>query len=116
MALADFQHPPPPTFPFTPMSAFFGTDTPTTTPNRPYATYLKTSTGGQYYWDGSIWHLISGGGSGAIQVLVGAFANPNGNSTPDDPSKGAIYYQEGSVANVWRWSISGVAWIQTIGV
>lgn len=103
-------------YPFTSASSFGGTATPTANPGVPYAIYTKTSNGAQYYWDGSVWHVISGGGGGGtIQVVTGAFANPNSNVTLDDPTKPGVYYQQGGAPNVWRWDVTDQVWYQTIG-
>lgn len=50
--------------------------------------------------------------SGALNT--GVFADPNGNVTPDDTSKGAYYYQDPALSqfNWWLWSVSAQAWIQ----
>jgi hypothetical protein len=49
-----------------------------------------------------------GGGGGTIQVYTGAFADPNGNVTPDDPTKPALFYPTGG-GTLWQWD--GAAWV-----
>lgn len=59
--------------------------------------------------------VTGGGGSGGSNDKTGAFADPNGNVTPDDPTNPAFYYQESNSANnVWRWSVGGQAWFQFV--
>jgi hypothetical protein len=48
-------------------------------------------------------------------VITGAFADPNGNVTPSDPSLAAWYYQEGAVPNWWSWNVTSQAWNQQAG-
>lgn len=56
-----------------------------------------------------------GGGGGSGQTMAGAFANPNGNVTPTDQTKGAIYTQNGAANNnVWRWDTTDLVWYQSI--
>lgn len=55
----------------------------------------------------------SGSGEGA--VLTGAFADPNGNVTPTDPTKAAWYYQEGGTPNWWQWNVTSQLWNQVAG-
>lgn len=65
---------------------------------------------------------ISTGGSsgGSIQVIVTIDADPNAaHLVPSEPTKGAIFYQDPSVAggifNVWHWSTTGATantWVQ----
>lgn len=56
-----------------------------------------------------------GSGSGAGAVLTGAFADPNGNVTPADPTSAAWYYQDGQALVWWQWSIAGQVWYQGSG-
>lgn len=56
--------------------------------------------------------VAGGGGTGG--AYTGAFADPNGNVTPDDTDSGAWYYQTPSTDpfNVWYWDVATQAWIQ----
>lgn len=56
---------------------------------------------------------LGGGGEGA--VLTGAFADPNGNITPSDPTKAAWYYMEGAVPSWWQWNVTDQLWNQGAG-
>jgi len=55
----------------------------------------------------------SSGGEGA--VVTGAFADPNGNLTPTDPTKAAWYYQDGQTLVWWQWSVADQVWYQGSG-
>lgn len=71
--------------------------------------YVKTNAGA--------WDLVSGGGGGGIeQVIAGAVADPNAALIePDDPTKGAIYTQNGvGLTNLWRWDTTALTWIQQL--
>ncbi len=57
----------------------------------------------------------SSGGGGGGAVITGAFANPNGNVTPADPTKAAWYYQEGATPNWWQWNVTNQNWDQGAG-
>jgi hypothetical protein len=52
-------------------------------------------------------------GEGA--VLTGAFADPNGNVTPADPTLAAWYYQDGQALVWWQWSVADQVWYQGSG-
>jgi hypothetical protein len=51
-----------------------------------------------------------GGGGGSGSTISGAFANPNGNVTPADPTKGALYYQAGGSGTLWEWQVGSQTW------
>lgn len=54
--------------------------------------------------------------SSAQQSYSGAFTDPNGNVTPDDPTVGATYYQDANPPlNVWYWSVTDQEWYQFSG-
>jgi len=55
------------------------------------------------------------GGIAADQVISTSDANPNtAGIVPDNPTKGAEFYQDPAIANLnfWKWSISTQTWIQ----
>jgi hypothetical protein len=49
-------------------------------------------------------------GSANAQILHGAFANPNGNVTPNNTSDAADYYQDSVPLNRWSWDVPSQAW------
>ncbi len=51
-----------------------------------------------------------GGGGGTIQVYEGAFTDPNGNVTPDDPTKPALYFTNGG-GTLWQWDVPSQTWV-----
>lgn len=53
----------------------------------------------------------AGGGSSVKQIYTGAWADPNGNVTPDDPTLAAIYYDDVPEPTQWTWSVAGQNWI-----
>lgn len=71
--------------------------------------YVDISTGDIYTKSGDTWTIVSGG-SGAVQVISGAFDDPNGNVTPADPTKGAIYYKNGAFS-LWNWTTPAGPWV-----
>lgn len=51
------------------------------------------------------------------QVYHGNFSSPVGNITPEDGQKGALYYQDGLVANlsnIWAWDVGDQVWLQQV--
>ena len=64
------------------------------------------------------WVLSSGGGGGgSVQVMSGSASNPNTASiVPDNPTLGAIYYQDSATTpyNFWTWSTTARSWSQVI--
>ena len=63
------------------------------------------------------WVLSTGGGGGTIQVIKGAFDNPNGNVTPTNTAAAAIYYRDQAVPiQFWAWSVSGQNWFAIVTV
>jgi len=83
--------------------------------------YVVESTGATYSNPSQTpdgWILISGGGGTSIaQVIISNADNPNDASiVPDDPSLGAIFYQDPDAApyNLWYWSVAQGAWVQLI--
>lgn len=57
----------------------------------------------------------TGGSPGSGQIVYGAFDDPNGNVTPPNTSKAAIYYKDQSnPVIVYIWSESGQVWIPAI--
>lgn len=78
------------------------------------------STGTIYERYNDAWSLLTtgGGGSGTIQVIARTQADPNSPLiVPDDPTKGAIYTQDGneSVIAIWRWDVNDQNWVQCLG-
>ncbi len=51
-----------------------------------------------------------GGGGGTIQVYQGAFADPNGNLVPDDPTKPALYFPDGG-GTLWQFNVLSQTWV-----
>ena len=52
--------------------------------------------------------------SGSQSAFNGAFANPNGNVTPTDATKAAIYIQDSVPLNQWVWDVPSQTWLQTM--
>lgn len=52
----------------------------------------------------------NGGPNGSVQVVTGAFDDPNGNVTPATKSSPALYYQDNAAISFWQWSVSGQNW------
>lgn len=50
------------------------------------------------------------GGVTAQQVYQDSFADPNGNLTPDDPTKAALYYPDGS-GTTFQWDVPSQQWL-----
>lgn len=57
----------------------------------------------------------SGPSASSGSVITGAFADPNGNVTPADPTLAAWYYQDGEVLVWWQWSVDDQVWYQGSG-
>lgn len=56
------------------------------------------------------------GSSGSGQLYTGAFLDPNGNVTPDNPTIANEYYQDiNPPLNVWKWSVTDQVWYQHSG-
>lgn len=51
-----------------------------------------------------------GGGGGETQVYQDSFADPNGNVTPDDPTKAALYYPDGG-GTTFQWDVGSQTWV-----
>jgi hypothetical protein len=62
---------------------------------------------------GLLLRIVAAGG-GSTQVITDSFADPNGNVTPDDPTAGALYYEDSDTLQLWRWSVIQQLWIATI--
>jgi hypothetical protein len=54
--------------------------------------------------------LGGGGGGGAQEVYQDAFANPNGNIVPDDPTKPALYFPDGG-GTLFQWDVDSQSWV-----
>ena len=54
--------------------------------------------------------IASGGSGGSIQIYQGAFADPNGNVTPDDPTKPALYFPNGG-GTLWQFDVPSQTWV-----
>lgn len=93
------------------------TSAPTSTLGRDGDLAVNINTRAFYIRGNGIWALQTGGsGSGSIQVIADSFADPNGNVTPDDPSMGAVYCQDGADLTVfWRWDVTAQVWRQLLG-
>jgi len=50
------------------------------------------------------------GGLSLVQVYTGAFADPNGNVTPDDPTRAALFYPNGG-GTQFQWDVVSQAWV-----
>jgi len=79
---------------------------------------INTISGAIYEKFGDSWTEFTGGGGGGggtLQVLVGTIDDPNGTFTPDDPTKGAVYYKKDDVdTKFWTWNTTSLAWNQFI--
>lgn len=88
--------------------------------NTPISTiYVNSANGNAYTNPTSVsgaWVLVTGGsGSGVPQVYTGTYADPNvQNLVPDDPTRGAWFYQAPAATpyNVWYWDTVNQTWIQ----
>lgn len=88
-----------------------GTGAPTANPGVPFATYTDTATGNEYFWNGTVWTAIAGGGGGSVQIITGSAANPNiAGVIPADPTKAALYYQNGG-GTLFQWDVPGQNWV-----
>lgn len=52
-----------------------------------------------------------GGGGGSVQIITGSAANPNiAGVIPADPTKAALYYQNGG-GTLFQWDVPGQTWV-----
>lgn len=97
----------------------YGTGAPSNTFGNVGDGYVNTANGDFYSRRTIGWELQSGGGGGGSieQVIAFTAADPNVASlTPDDPTKGAIYTQDGADLTVlWRWDVAAQTWRQITG-
>lgn len=61
---------------------------------------------------------LPGSIGGSVQTITGTWADPNGHVTPDDPTLGALYYQDPAIDlyNEWKWNVGTQHWDQSSGV
>jgi len=55
--------------------------------------------------------LVSTTASGGTQVYQDSFADPNGNVTPDDVNKAALYYPDGASSPMFAWDVDSQTWV-----
>ena len=54
-------------------------------------------------------------GGGTTQAYTGAWDNPTGYLTPDDPTQAAIYYKDqADPVQQWNWLVTEQAWSPVI--
>lgn len=71
---------------FTQGPSLSGSGAPTDDPGVPFASYTNTDDGSQYFWNGTSWTAISGGGGGSGSVLSGDYSGVAPTETPSGPA------------------------------
>lgn len=54
--------------------------------------------------------VVAGGGLASVQVYQGVFVDPNGNVTPSDPTKPALYFKNGG-GTLWQFDVPSQTWV-----
>lgn len=59
---------------------------------------------------------LNDGAGGVGSMLTGPWADPNGNITPNNVNRAALYQMDDpAVVSQWRWSVDDQVWYENIG-